>query len=59
MSVLLCSRCQRRFHEGDHIMARVVSIYHDVPIPHGETYQYCIERPHAATNIQHLCCPED
>lgn len=36
-----------------------LSIYHEIHIPHGDQFQYAIERPYASLNIKHLVCDSD
>lgn len=57
MKRMVCIKCQYPFCEGEQIVAKVLSVYHDVPGPGKNTFKYCIERPHAALTIEHLVCP--
>lgn len=56
---LTCSKCKHGFKEGDHIQATVLSVYHEIEKPEMDQFRYAIERPRAATNIQHLYCGDD
>lgn len=56
---MVCTKCQQQFREGQKVQYTGLSIYHEVPRPHGEAFQYAVERPFAVTSIKHLVCKED
>jgi hypothetical protein len=56
---MTCSRCSKGFLEGDLIQATVLSVYHVIEKPNMDQFRFAIERPHAATNIQHLVCESE
>lgn len=55
---MTCVKCKRNFADGDLIQATVMSVYHVLEKPGMDEFKYAIDRPHAATNIKHLCCED-
>lgn len=55
---MICPNCKKEFHEGQRIIAQVLSIYHDLPKPI-DSYRYAVERPLAFMDFKHMYCGDD
>lgn len=56
---MTCCQCRRQFKENDRVQYTGLSIYHVVPIPKGDQFNYAVERPYCITNIRHTFCGDE